>query len=247
MKIIVTKNYEDMSQALAAHLLKYMYADNHKRINISITNGSTPLRAYEIASKLIKGKDFPNVHFYNFDEIPFRGYTTGITMRDLNAAFFQPCDIYKDNIHVLNNSNWRKYDKIIQQDGGIDVVLLGIGEDGHFCGNLSGVMQTFDQQTYYVDLKPGSVPYSRVSRHFKQDPGLIPDGYVTFGPKTIMNCRHLILAASGENKVDIVEKMLFGALDVSVPSTIFQLHPNVTLIIDEAAAAKCGERLSSVI
>ena len=61
-----------MSHTAAMHVLKYMYSDQ-ARVNLSITGGTTPARMYEILLPLVKGKDdFRNVHFYNFDEIPYR-------------------------------------------------------------------------------------------------------------------------------------------------------------------------------
>ena len=72
MKLIVVKDYEEMSERAAEYLLKYMLSDK-ARVNVSITSGSTPKRMYELLIPKVKNKDYlSNIHFYNFDEIPFK-------------------------------------------------------------------------------------------------------------------------------------------------------------------------------
>jgi len=74
---------------------------------------------------------FPHVHFYNFDEIPGAGEKTGVTMSDLNRYFFEPAEISAEQIETLDLENWNSYDKKIEAGGGLDMVLMGLGTDGH--------------------------------------------------------------------------------------------------------------------
>ena len=94
MKIYLTKDYEEMSQVAAQMVLKYMYSNDNKRINLSITAGQTPKRTYEILSEFVKNKPyFENVHYYNFDEIPIKGEKVGVTIRNLTNMYFREAQI----------------------------------------------------------------------------------------------------------------------------------------------------------
>ena len=89
MKVIITEDYQEMSQVAVQHLLGVMHSQHRK--NISITAGSTPKGVYEMLVPLVKNKKyFEHVHFYNFDEIPFKGEEDryGVTMTNLHNLFF---------------------------------------------------------------------------------------------------------------------------------------------------------------
>ena len=87
MKVIKVKDYEEMSQVAAENVLGYMYKEG--RVNLSITGGTTPKRMYEILVPRVKGKEqFKDVHFYNFDEIPYRKEDReGVTISGLRELF----------------------------------------------------------------------------------------------------------------------------------------------------------------
>lgn len=100
MKLIVTKDLQEMNEVAAQHLLGAMHTQY--RTNIAITAGSTPKGVYELMIPLVKDKEyFDNVHYYNFDEIPFKGETGyGVTMQNLNKLYFDPANIKREKIHV---------------------------------------------------------------------------------------------------------------------------------------------------
>ncbi|MFV0395279.1 MAG: glucosamine-6-phosphate deaminase, partial [Coprobacillaceae bacterium] len=91
MKLIVTKDYEEMSQVAVEHLLGYMYQD--RKVNLCITAGKTPERIYEILADKVKGKDFDNVHYFNFDEDEAKDNAYGVTMRELKRLYLDPAGI----------------------------------------------------------------------------------------------------------------------------------------------------------
>ncbi|WP_418658166.1 hypothetical protein, partial [Clostridioides difficile] len=86
---------------------------------------------------------FENVHYDNFDEIPIKGEKVGVTIRNLTNMYFREAQIPEERIHVLDENNYQGFDRKIEADGGIDMVLMGLGWDGHFCGNLSGTVNSF--------------------------------------------------------------------------------------------------------
>ncbi len=136
MKLIITEDYQEMSRVAAHHLLGYM--SKTRRVNLAITAGSTPKGMYEYLTTLVKGKPwYDNCYFYNFDEIPFRGKEgEGVTITNLRNLFFTPAGIKEENIQKLTIDNYREHDQKLAREGGLDLVVLGLGADGHFCGNL---------------------------------------------------------------------------------------------------------------
>lgn len=235
MKIIIGKDVEEMSQVAAGYVMSYMYQDR-ERVNLSITGGTTPQRMYEILVPMVKDKKlFQHVHFYNFDEIPYRKEDReGVTISGLRDAFFTPAHIKEEQIHKLDQFNYQTQDERIEKDGGLDMVILGVGADGHFCGNLPQTTK-FGDLTTRVDndqrLK------ARILPEFNNVEEDVPEYYITMGPRSIMRARHIVMIASGVKKAGIIKTLLEQVVDQDVPASILTLHPHFTLIVDEEAAS----------
>lgn len=232
MKLVKTDNYEEMSKVAAQYLLSYMYQD--KRVNVAITGGSTPKRMYEILIPEVKNKDYFNdVHYYNFDEIPYRKEDReGVTISGLRSQFLTPANIKEENIHVLDQNNYRIQDERIKKDGGLDLVVLGLGWDGHFCGNLPHTTRFGDLTTR---VECNQVLRERLYEEFDNIIENVPDYYVTMGPRSIMAAKNIIMIASGEKKAKAVKDLLSLEVSAEVPASILTLHPNFTLIVDKEA------------
>lgn len=236
MRLIRVANYEELSQLAATMVLAAMYREG--RVNLSITAGSTPQRTYEILAPRVKAciDHFKNVHFYNFDEIPYRAEDReGVTISNLRKDFFTPADIAEENIHILDQHNYTKQDALLESVGGLDMILLGLGWDGHFCGNLPGTTH-FGDGTCRVECDDRL--RERLVRNFERGEIDVPDYYITMGPRAIMAAHELVMIASGEKKADPVAKLLSGEVTEEWPSTVLTLHPHFTLIADEAALSK---------
>ena len=235
MKMIIGKDVEEMSQVAAGYVMSYMYQDR-ERVNLSITGGTTPQRMYEILVPMVKDKkQFQHVHFYNFDEIPYRKEDReGVTISGLRDAFFTPAHIKEEQIHKLDQFNYQTQDERIEKDGGLDMVILGVGADGHFCGNLPQTTKFGDLTTRVENdqrLK------ARILPEFHNVEEDVPEYYITMGPRSIMRARHIIMIASGEKKAGIIKTLLEQVVDQDVPASILTLHPHFTLIVDEEAAS----------
>ena len=234
MKIIIAENYEHLSRITVQHLLGYMFQD--RRVNLAITGGNTPQRAYELLVEEVKDRPyFSHVHYYNFDELHFlSGQREGITISDLRRLYLTPAGVAEENIHKLDQNNYSTQDARIAADGGLDLVLLGMGADGHFCGNMPGVT-AFANETYRVDyddeMKKSVLPLYAGA---EED---MPSYYVTMGPRSIMNARHLLMIVNGKNKAAMVKRVLTGSVEPSVPSSILTLHPHITFVLDQDAAS----------
>lgn len=238
MKIIIEKDYEGMSQ-VAANILLGKMAQTTRRLNLSITAGSTPVRMYELMVPEVIGRDhYDHIHYYNFDEIPVVGADGyGVTMGNLDRLYFSPAGIKKEQIHVLDTTNYLQQDQRIADAGGLDLLLMGLGADGHFCGNLPGHTK-FEYQTYRVDVKGDPHLHEVMVSEAGGDESKAADHWVTMGPRSVMNVKELVMIANGQHKAEIVKKAFFGPVTEQVPASIFQLHPQFTLILDEAAAAE---------
>lgn len=236
MKVIVTKDLQEMNEVAAQHVLGAMHSQYRR--NIAITAGSTPKGVYELMIPWVKDKTyFDNVHYYNFDEIPFKGTSGyGVTMQNLNKLYFAPANIPQKNIHVLDETNYETQDQRIAADGGLDLVLLGVGADGHFCGNLPGTTK-FGDLTSRVneDATPDMV--NVLLNEVGGVASRRPDFYVTMGPKSIMQIKKLVMIANGVAKAEIVKKLVAGVVTEDVPATLLTTHPDFTLIVDGEAAS----------
>lgn len=235
MKLIIGKDIEEMSQAAAGYVMSYMYQEK-ERINLSITGGTTPKRMYEILVPMVKDKkQFQHVHFYNFDEIPYRKEDReGVTISGLRDAFFTPAHIKEEQIHKLDQFNYQTQDERIEKDGGFDMVILGVGADGHFCGNLPQTTKFGDLTTRVENdqrLK------DRILPEFDNVEEDVPEYYITMGPRSIMRARHIVMIASGVKKAGIIKTLMEGVVDQDVPASLLTLHPHFTLIVDEEAAS----------
>lgn len=235
MKMIIGKDVEEMSQVASGYVMSYMYQDR-ERVNLSITGGTTPQRMYEILVPMVKDKkQFQHVHFYNFDEIPYRKEDReGVTISGLRDAFFTPAHIKEEQIHKLDQFNYQTQDERIEKDGGLDMVILGVGADGHFCGNLPQTTKFGDLTTRVENdqrLK------ARILPEFHNVEEDVPEYYITMGPRSIMRARHIVMIASGVKKAGIIKTLLEQVVDQDVPASILTLHPHFTLIVDEEAAS----------
>lgn len=236
MRLIVTNTLKEMNEVGAQHLLGAMHTQH--RTNIAITAGSTPKGVYDLMIPLVKDKNyFDNVHYYNFDEIPFKGEDGyGVTMKNLNKLYFEPANVCREKIHVLDWTNYETQDERIAEDGGLDFVLLGVGADGHFCGNLPGTTK-FGDLTSRVDEDATPDMVEVLLNEVGGVEEKRPDFYVTMGPKSIMQIKKLVMIANGEAKAGIVKKLVEGVVSEAVPATLLTTHPDFTLIVDKEAAA----------
>lgn len=235
MRLIITDDYEQMSQFAAQQLYELM--DKPRLVHLAITAGSTPKRMYELLTPMVKGKNWlKNVQFYNFDEIPFRGKSgDGVTLTNLRNLFFTPTAVNEANIHQLTVDNYAGHDRMLAERGGLDLVVMGLGADGHFCGNLPNTTH-FHDMTTLVPIDGELV--NLVAHELGGDASQVPTHYVTMGPKSIMAAKNLLVIVNGEAKAKALKGMLEGPVTEALPASVLQLHPFLTVIADKAAASE---------
>lgn len=236
MKKIIVDTYEDMSQ-LAIDLI-IAASLQAKRINLSLTAGSTPKRMYELLNqKLASLPEMTNVHYYTFDETPIKNQAHEVVGYDnfdgLNESFFKPAKIDSTRIHAMTGDNYRDFPAEIDAAGGLELMVIGIGEDGHFCANMPECT-LYDQEVYKVKLTnefPWNEPYQQSLQ------GNYSDYMYTLGLPALLKVKKLVLIANGLPKAQAIKAALEGPMTPDFPSSYLRLHPNLVVILDQEAAS----------
>lgn len=229
MKLIIEENEKKMSESAMFILLGAMMQD--KRVNISLTSGRSPKMMYDMMIPLVKDQDkFKDIEYYLFDENPYIDEEHGPNWNDMQEMFFKPANIEDKRVHIMNNENWDQYDNEIRNAGGIDVMVIGLGWDGHFCGNCPRCTP-FDSYTYKIPF----VEKQKVNSTYKDRPR--QPHTLTMGAKSLMRVKHLVMIVNGKEKAEIFKRFLDEPINQDVPATILKMHPNFTVICDKDAAS----------
>ena len=134
------------------------------------------------------------------------------------------------------SENWerdcRRFRQELQRRGGIDLLILGLGENGHLGFNQPGT--PFEREAWTSKMSP---ELEQRIRHETQMSEEAPLGGVTLGIKDIMHARKIVVVAKGGNKADIVRQMLLGPITPDIPASVLQLHPNCEFLLDADAAS----------
>jgi len=234
MKIIIRHNGDEFNRMATSLVMASMWQD--RRVNVSLTGGSSPRGAYEILAKEIREnkKDYQDVHFYGFDNCDHDLYRYGLAESMLVPDLYQPAEIADENIHYLTSENYQSYDREIAAAGGLDFMLIGLGADGHFCGNLPNDT-ILDRECYVIDISKNENLQAIMSDTYK---GSKPsDVCVTMGSISVMRVKQLVMMVNGKHKAEMVKKMIESPVDPGFPSSILKLHPNFILLLDEDAAS----------
>lgn len=249
MKIIKAKDYADLSRK-AANIIAAQVILKEDAV-LGLATGSSPLGLY---AELIKGYqagdlDFSKVRTVNLDE--YRGLTKD---NDQSYAYFMYENLFKHiNIDMKNTNvpdgtepdaakECARYDAVIDSMGQVDIQLLGIGLTGHIGFNEPA--PSFSKGTNCVDLDPKTIESN--ARFFASIEDVPKQAY-TMGIGSIMKAKKILLIANGEAKADIIYKACCGPITPDIPASILQLHPDVTVVADEAALKVVMEKCPDCI
>lgn len=232
MKYIEVETYEELSD-MAAKIISEQVNLKPKSV-LGLATGSTPLGMYECIANMVHENtvDFSEVATVNLDEyVGLSGEHHQSYRYFMDVNLFNKINIKKERTFVPNGcaidikKECEEYDRRIEDLGGIDIQLLGIGFDGHIGFNEPD--DAFINETHQVELDPSTIDAN--SRFFcrRED---VPQKAITMGMGAIMNAKKVLLIANGEGKRDIVNKAFFGPIIPTVPASILQLHPDVTVI-----------------
>lgn len=239
VRIIVAENPEEAGK-LAADQFEFVIQENPSCV-LGLATGSTPLPLYRelIAREKNDKIDFSHVRSVNLDE--YKGLAPEHPQsyrRFMQENLFDFISIKPENTIVPDgltknaDAMCKSYEKKIEEWGGVDLQLLGIGHDGHI---------GFNEPSDHFSLMTNEVQLTEMTREankrFFTSLDEVPTAAFTMGIGTIMAARKIIMVITGKDKAEILYKAFYGPVTPEVPASILQFHPDVTLVCDEAAAS----------
>lgn len=246
MKFIIAEDYDAMSRAAANVIAGYV--TSHPDCVLGLATGSTPIGLYGCLVKDYEAGvlSFKDVTSFNLDE--YRGLDPQHNQSYryfMEHNLFSHVDIEAARTHVPDGAcpdaqaACAAYEQAIAEAGGLGLQLLGLGHNGHIGFNEPA--DSFPVTTHCVELTESTIQAN--SRLFDSIDEVPREAY-TMGIGTIMKARKILMVVSGEDKAAILEQSLFGPVVPEVPASALQLHPDVTVVCDAAAGARCREHLA---
>ncbi|MEQ8849826.1 glucosamine-6-phosphate deaminase [Botrimarina sp.] len=217
-------------------------ADQGKPCVLGLATGSTPTTVYGELVRLHReeGLSFAGVHTFNLDEYyPMQPNELQSYVRFMNEHLFDHIDIDRENVHIPDGTlpeeevleHCAQYERRIQELGGIDVQILGIGRTGHIGFNEPGSGRESRTRMITLDKKTRQ---DAAADFFGEE--YVPRRAITMGVGTILEARQVYLIAFGENKADIVARTVEGEVTPIVAASFLQDHANAKVVLDQAAA-----------
>lgn len=245
MKIVKTKDYNDMSRK-AANIISAQIITKPDCV-LGLATGSTPIGAYkQLVEWYEKGDlDFSEVKTVNLDEYKGLPRTNDQSYYYfMHENLFDKVNINPENTHLPDGTKedakaeCEAYEALVESLGGTDLQLLGLGHNGHIGFNEPAA--EFPKATHCVDLQESTI---EANKRFFASADEVPRQAYTMGIGTIMQAKQILVVVSGEDKAEIVAKAFFGPVTPEVPASILQLHRNVTIVADEAALSKVTKEI----
>jgi len=237
MRLITCENYDEMSK-IAAYMVAGQIVLKPNCV-LGFATGSTPEGMYAELANMHKSSylDFAEVKTFNLDEYyPIDRANDQSYYYFMNHHLFSKVNLKPENVNLPNGAakdaaaECVAYDKKIEDCGGIDLQILGIGNNGHIAFNEPG--EELTAGTSMVTLTDDTIKAN--SRFFASEAD-VPKHALSSGMATIMKARQIIIMISGKNKNTPLKKLLSGKITCSVPATMLNMHPNVTIIADKDA------------
>ena len=244
MRIYECADYRAMSRQ-AANIISAQVIMKPECV-LGLATGSTPIGVYDQLVEWYKKKDlsFLRVRSVNLDEYRGLSSTHEQSYRYfMQTHLFDRVDILPENTHVPNglaadpDAECARYDKIIQDLGGIDLQLLGMGRNGHIGFNEPS--DVFVMGTHLVNLTESTI---EANKRFFASEADVPRQALTMGIMHIMQAKKILVVVSGEDKADAVYKAFAGPVTPQVPASILQIHPDVVLVGDRAALVQLDRK-----
>ncbi len=237
IKLIKAKDYADMSKKAANIIASVLTLKNDAVLGLA--TGSTPIGTYDnLVEKYNNGDiDFSKVRTVNLDEyVGLDGSHNQSYRYFMNEHLFSRVNINVNNTNVPNGKDedaskeCARYHEVIKSMHGVDLQLLGIGNNGHI--GFNEPCDKFILNTHKVTLTESTIKAN--SRLFDSIDE-VPHFAYTMGIGEIMEAKTVLILASGKAKAPIIKELLEGEVNPMVPASILKVHPNCILIADEEA------------
>lgn len=240
MKLIIVATLEEGAVNAAEIVIKQIKAKPASVLGLP--TGGTPVGLYAQLAKAVKDKkvDLSQIKTFNLDEY------CGVTKEDpqsyytfMNSHLYAPCNLRPDQTHIPsgtgsdNEAEARAYEAAIVTAGGLDLQILGIGENGHIGFNEPGTNPK--SRTRVVTLTQNT---REANARFFSSIHEVPMHALTMGIQNILEAKVILMLAFGANKANILFDALKGPISINNPASFLQNHPDVIVIADHAAAAR---------
>ena len=215
-----------------------------ENVVLGLPTGSTPIGVYHELVRMHRedGLSFVNVITFNLDEYyPMQPDSLQSYHRFMRENFFDHVDVPEENIHIPRgdiepsevDDHCAEYERLIQQAGGIDLIMLGIGRSGHIGFNEPGSHP--EDRTRLIVLD--EITRKDAASDFFEEK-YVPQAAITMGVGTILESRRIILMATGEHKAPIIKRAVEEPESSDVSATYLQRHPNAIVYLDKAVASE---------
>lgn len=240
MKLLAVQNYDDMSKHGAEYILNLLKekADAH----LGLATGSTPTGLYQvlITDHQENGTSYKQVKTFNLDEyVGLDGNHPQSYRYFMDDHFFNHVDIPNEQTHVPNgkapnlDAECEQYENVLKTSGGVDLQILGIGQNGHIGFNEPGT--SFESRTHVVTLDESTrIANSRFFESLDE----VPTQALTMGIKSILQSKQIVLLASGNGKAEAIKRLFTEDVSEDFPASILKTHPNVVVIADQEALSE---------
>lgn len=238
MEVNIFDSYDELSQRTADEVINLI--KQKPDAVICLASGNTPLGTCEWIVKKVKDEkiDISQCSFIGLDEwVGVPPENTGSCSCFFHHNLFEPLKISTEKIFLFDalskdlNNECKKMDAIIQQKGGIDLMIVGIGMNGHIGFNEPGV--DFRLLSHVIDLHETTIT---VGQKYFAGAIKLSQG-ITLGLGHLMNARKAILIANGKNKSEVIKKTVKEPVTNDFPASIMQKHPNGFVFVDNDAAS----------
>lgn len=237
MKIYVGNDYKDMSRK-AANIISAQVIVKPDCV-LGLATGSSPIGTYEqLVEWYRKGDvDFSGITSVNLDE--YKGLDKENEQSYyyfMHHHFFDHVNIDSEKTFLPNGlaedveAECKRYQKLVDDLGSIDLQLLGIGHNGHIGFNEPG--ECLEKNVHCVNLSDRTI---EANKRFFDSVEDMPKQAFSMGMKSIMQAKKILVIASGKDKAQAVKDAFWGKITCQVPASLLQLHPDVTLVADKAA------------
>lgn len=205
-------------------------------LTLGLATGETPKGIYsDLIKRYRENKvSFKNITTFNLDEyIGLHPQSPDSYHFYMQEKLFNHIDCPKENIHIPNgcaedlNNECGNYEKLIEESGGIDLQLLGIGTNGHIGFNEPGT--AFDTHTHITKLAPSTI---EANTPLLVEEKKLPSHALSMGLKTIRQTKKIILVAFGKQKADAIQRLLNGEVSEGFPASILKKHSDIKIVID---------------
>src|SRR5690625_692832 len=238
MNIIQTRNYDDMSEAAFEVVAQTIHENKHASINT--TTGASYDGMFALLVEAINQGKLPldQTIFTNLDEYISARDTAYSVYTYMNNNLYDLIHVKPNYICLLDGSledtdaEMERY-KAVLQTYPRDLQIVGLGTNAHLAANETG--ESFQSRLFLADSDESTIQSTMGYHNLTSEEA--PTQMLTMGLADIMEAKHILVASSGERKAEAVKATLEGPINEDCPASILRAHPNVTFIMDDAAAS----------